>query len=81
MRKISIALLAGLLSLGCLNAQDAKVETNQFTVVKELPITSIKEQGNVLVLLYDWLPRSRTPPYGQARTRPLRHVRGKPQLP
>ena len=46
MRKISIALLAGLLSLGCLNAQDAKVETNQFTVVKELPITSIKDQGN-----------------------------------
>ncbi|KGN98296.1 aminopeptidase [Porphyromonas gingivicanis] len=45
-KKYSIFFLAGLLTFGAVQAQETKVETNTFSVVKELPITTIKDQGN-----------------------------------
>lgn len=52
-KKYSIFFLAGLLTFGSIQAQEPKEqakepkeESNKFTVVKELPITSIKDQGN-----------------------------------
>ncbi len=46
MKKFSILFLVGMLSICGLFAQGVSEETNKFTVVKELPITSIKDQGN-----------------------------------
>ena len=39
-------LAAGMMSVGTLFAQTPSIEYNEFTITKQLPITSVKDQGN-----------------------------------